>query len=102
MSKPVDIHSKEIHKNPYRRITLYSIEQNIYSFYTMMKKKIATNIPVDLIKQAVRLTGLNLTQTLIEGLKVLIAYRKRQDLIELQGKIHIAVNTDKTRQRRKV
>lgn len=64
-------------------------------------RKIATNIPEELLREAVHLSGLNQTQTLIEGLKELIARKKRQALQALQGKLHIRVNTDKTRLRQK-
>ena len=65
----------------------------------MNTRKIATNIPSDLLDEAVQLTGLNQTQTLVEGLKELIAKRKRLDLLSMNGKIQIRVNTDKTRGR---
>jgi hypothetical protein len=62
-------------------------------------KKIATNIPEDLIDEATELTGLNQTQALIEGLRQLIARRKRQDLLTSKGKIPIQVDTNQTRKR---
>ncbi len=65
----------------------------------MRIRKIATNIPSDLLDEAVQLTGLNQTQTLVEGLKELIAKKKRLDLLFMRGKIYIHVNTDKTRKR---
>lgn len=67
----------------------------------MTTRKIATNLPTELLNEAVHLTGLNQTQTLVEGLKELIAKRKREAILDLQGKIHIHVNTDQMRQRRK-
>ena len=66
----------------------------------MSLKKIATNIPSELLEEAAQLTGLNQTQTLVEGLKELIAQRKRGALLALHGKLHVQVNTHKTRQRR--
>ena len=65
----------------------------------LANKKIATNIPCGLLKEAQRLTGFNQTQALIAGLRELIAHRKREALLGLRGKIHINVNTDETRQR---
>ena len=66
----------------------------------MTSKKIATNIPNELLSEAVKLTGLNQTQTLIEGLKELIAQKKRMALLALKGKLHFAINTNKSRQRK--
>lgn len=68
----------------------------------MTTRKIATNIPNELLREAVRLTGLNQTQTLIEGLKELIAQKKRIALLALKGKLHFSINTSKTRQRRTI
>ena len=63
-------------------------------------KKLSTNIPSDLLEEATRLTGLGQTQTLIEGLRELIAERKRKSLASLRGKIHIDLNLKKIRQTR--
>ena len=65
----------------------------------MNSRKIATNIPSDLLDEAVQLTGLNQTQTLVEGLKELIAKKKRLDLLAMGGKIQIRVDTDRSRKR---
>lgn len=65
----------------------------------MNVRKVATNIPSSLLDEAVRLTGLNQTQTLVEGLKELIAKKKRQDLLSMGGKIQIRVDTNRTRKR---
>lgn len=65
----------------------------------MRVRKVATNIPSALLDEAVQLTGLNQTQTLVEGLKELIAKKKRLDLISMRGKVQIRVDIDKTRKR---
>jgi hypothetical protein len=68
----------------------------------MAVRKIATNLPSDLLQEATRLTGLNQTQTLIEGLRELIASRKRQKLLSLRGKLHIDFDARKARQRKRL
>lgn len=65
----------------------------------MGTKKIATNIPDDLLREAIRLTGLNQTKTLIAGLQELIAQKKRMSLLKLKGKLHLTIDTDKSRER---
>ena len=70
-------------------------------FHMKGTKKVATNIPTALLEEASRLSGLNQTQTLIAGLRELIAERKRQGLIELKGKLHIDFDPDRSRQRRR-
>ncbi|MDO8494495.1 MAG: hypothetical protein Q7S68_04075 [Deltaproteobacteria bacterium] len=73
----------------------------LYIFYIMNTRKIATNLPSKLLEEAVHWTGLNQTQTLIEGLQELISRKKREALLGLKGKIKIKVDTNKTRQRHK-
>ena len=65
-------------------------------------KKVATNIPESLLLDAIKATGLNQTQALIEGLKELIAREQRLSLLSLKGKISINVDTGKTRERKKI
>lgn len=72
-----------------------------YNFYIMETRKIATNLPEYLLDEAVRLSGLNQTQTLVAGLQELVAKYKREALLSLHGKLHIRVDTNKTRRRRK-
>jgi hypothetical protein len=64
------------------------------------RKKVATNIPERLLREATELTGLNQTQTLIAGLRELIAERKRSRLLELKGRISVELDVDRVRQRR--
>jgi hypothetical protein len=71
-------------------------------FFHMAKKKVATNIPEELLEEAAELTGLNQTQALIAGLKVLIAEHKRRRLLDLRGKLHFEVDTGRTRARRRM
>ncbi len=76
------------------------MEDVCYIFH-MNVRKIATNIPADLLDEAVKMTGLNQTQTLIEGLRELIAQRKRMELLSLSGKLSIEIDTAKTRKRKR-
>ena len=64
-------------------------------------RKVATNIPEELLTEARALTGLNQTQALIEGLRQLIAQHKRQRLLDLQGKLHIRLDIAESRRRRR-
>ena len=64
-------------------------------------RKIATNIPRDLLAEATKLSGLNQTQAIIAGLRELVAKQKRQVLYDLRGKIHISVDTNRSRHRKR-
>lgn len=65
-------------------------------------KKVATNIPAALLEEASSLSGLNQTQTLIAGLRELIAERKRHQLISMRGKFHFNFDVKKNRERRRL
>lgn len=67
----------------------------------MALKKVATNIPEELLREAVKLTGLNQTQSIIAGLEALIAQEERNRLLDLKGKIFIDLDVSKIRKRRK-
>ncbi len=68
----------------------------------MAIKKIATNLPDDLLKEAIKATGLNQTATIIEGLKELIARERREQLLKLKGTMDLDLNLFEVRQRKKV
>ena len=70
-------------------------------FHMKGTKKVATNIPIQLLEEASALTGLNQTQALIEGLRQLIAEHKRRQLLELKGKIEVEFDPARTRERRR-
>lgn len=64
-------------------------------------KKVATNIPIELLKEASELAGLNQTQTLIAGLRELIAERKRNQLLNLKGTLKVRYDPKQSRERRR-
>jgi hypothetical protein len=65
-------------------------------------KKVATNIPADLLKEASKLTGLNQTATLVRGLEEIIKKEKVKRFLELRGKIKIDFDPNISRGRVKL
>jgi hypothetical protein len=62
-------------------------------------KRITANLPEDLLKEATRVTQQGITETLIEGLKLVrrsAAFEKAQ---ALKGKINLQVDLDISRER---
>jgi hypothetical protein len=62
-------------------------------------KRITANLPEDLVKEATSVTKSGITETLIQGLKMIkrsAAYEKAQ---ALKGKIKLDVNLDVSRER---
>jgi hypothetical protein len=63
-------------------------------------KRITANLPDDLIREATQVTQRGITETLIEGLKLIkrsSAYEKAQSL---KGKLDLQVDLDSSRERR--
>jgi hypothetical protein len=73
--------------------------EDLWYFFHKSKKKIATNIPLELLDEAVELSGLNQTATIIEGLKELIRKERRKLFIGLEGKVDISYDVKKSRSR---
>jgi hypothetical protein len=63
------------------------------------KRKIATNIPEDILFEATELSGMNQTAAIIEGLRELIKREKRRRLVALEGKVKVEFDIDRSRQR---
>lgn len=62
-------------------------------------KRITANLPADLIEEATRVTGRGITETLIEGLKLVrrsAAFEKAQ---ALRGKLRLEIDLDQSRER---
>jgi hypothetical protein len=54
----------------------------------MTQKKVSTNLPDSLLKEACKVSGLNQTDALKEGLRQLIRYFGRKELVEMKGRFH--------------
>ena len=80
-------------------ISLAHMEKSCQNFH--MKRKIATNIPAEILSEATQLSGLNQTAAIIEGLRELIKREKIQRLIALRGKLtfnyDVALSRGRTR-----
>lgn len=62
-------------------------------------KKITANLPGELLKDAQRVTGLGITETLIAGLQALRRQRAFHEFQEIKGKIHLDIDLDTLRER---
>jgi hypothetical protein len=60
-------------------------------------KKITVNVPDALLESARRVTGLGITETIIEGLQEIERREKRRALAKLKGKIAFDLNLRETR-----
>ena len=55
-------------------------------------KKITAHIPEDILRTAQSETGAGITETLIQGLKILAAKSSYQKLRDLRGKVDLKIN----------
>ena len=61
--------------------------------------RVTANLPADLLQEALHVTGLNITETLILGLKLIKrawAYEKAE---VLKGKVHLDIDLGLSRER---
>lgn len=57
------------------------------------------NLPDDLLQEAELVTGRGITETLIEGLKLLAQRRAYAKALDLRGKLDLKIDLDASRER---
>ena len=62
-------------------------------------KKITANIPEKLLKEAQKVTGEGITETLIAGLQTLRRQIAFQEFQNLKGKLNLKIDLDQARER---
>ena len=60
-------------------------------------KKITVNVPSQVLERARTITGLGITETIVQGLLELDRQRKRSALRALRGHVRFELNLEKTR-----
>lgn len=55
----------------------------------MKTKRITANLPEDLLKKALQLTGMGITETLVEGLEHILRKGVLEKASQLRGKIEL-------------
>lgn len=63
-------------------------------------KKITVEVPSGLLRKATKSTGLGITPTIREGLKLVAASSAYERLLKLKGKIKFSINLKKLREDR--
>lgn len=66
----------------------------------MNTRRVTANLPAELLQKAMETTGEGITETIVEGLEQLRKRRFAQKALALRGKLHLNVETDKSRGRR--
>lgn len=60
-------------------------------------KKVTVSLPVEVLENAQRITGMGITPTLLEGLKEIERRQLRSALARLKGKVRLDIDLEKTR-----
>jgi hypothetical protein len=64
---------------------------------TTARKKVTITLPVEVLRNAQRITGKGITPTILEGLEELQRREQRSALRRLRGKIRFELDVEETR-----
>jgi len=64
-------------------------------------RRVTANLPGDLLKDAMDVTGKGITETLVEGLRLVRRARAYEKARALRGKIRLTIDLDESRERRR-
>ena len=62
-------------------------------------KRITANLPQDLLENAMATTGKGITETLVEGLRLVQRRRAYEKAMRLRGKLRLEVDLEESRER---
>jgi hypothetical protein len=64
-------------------------------------RRITANLPADLLDDAMSVTGKGITDTLVEGLRLVRRARGYEKALALRGRLQLAVDLEESRERRR-
>jgi hypothetical protein len=64
-------------------------------------RRITANLPEQLLEDAMEVTGKGITETLVEGLRLVRRARAYEKAMALRGKVNLAIDLDVSRERRR-
>jgi hypothetical protein len=67
----------------------------------MSVKRVTANLPADLLEDARAVTGKGITETLVEGLKLVRRTGAYQKAMRLRGKLQLDIDLERSRERRR-
>jgi len=72
------------------------------SMQSMTKgRRITANLPGDLLEEAMEVTGKGITETLVEGLRLVRRARAYEKAMALRGRVKLSIDLDTSRERRR-
>ncbi len=67
----------------------------------MTTRRVTANLPEELLEAGMSVTGKGITETLVEGLEQLQRRRFYDRALALRGKVHVEIDLEKARGRRR-
>lgn len=67
----------------------------------MSARRITANLPSDLLDEAMKVTHKGITETLVEGLRLVRRARAYEKALALRGKVRLDVDLEASRERRR-
>ena len=64
-------------------------------------QRITANLPEDLLRAAMQVTGRGITETLVTGLRLVRQSRAHERALALKGKLRLDIDLEKSRERRR-
>ncbi len=64
-------------------------------------RRITANVPEQLLEEAMEVTGKGITETLVEGLRLVRRARAYEKAMALRGKVNLSIDLDVSRERRR-
>ena len=64
-------------------------------------RRITANLPEDLLREAMEVSGRGITDTLVEGLRLVRRTRALRKAMALKGKVDLRIDLDESRERRR-
>ena len=83
-----------------RVLTPVMIDTSI-GIMTTGRRRITVNLPEGLLEEAMEVTGKGITETLVEGLRLVRRARAYEKTMALRGKVNLSIDLDASRERRR-
>ena len=64
-------------------------------------RRITANLPEQLLEDAMEVTGKGITETLVEGLRLVRRARAYEKAMALRGRVNLSIDLDASRERRR-
>jgi hypothetical protein len=84
-----------------RAETLTSVRTAVSIPNVTRERRITANLPEQLLEEAMKVTGKGITETLVEGLRLVRRARAYEKAMALRGKVNLSIDLDVSRERRR-